>query len=165
MFAKQHKDVNYRSLPVSATVLATLTPSLAQWHDVLLLLQSRVDDIDDVGYGQPRLGNVGRDDNLALVIRGKVEDLTLLDVGEVSVERGGEDLRDGLKISAWQDTLAALFSALPRTDLVDPGWELLIALLQTLDQTVNFFLACDGHRHRSLSALAEWAACTSSNTD
>jgi hypothetical protein len=162
----KHKTVNYRSLPASATVVARLTSSLAQRHDVLLLLQPRVDDVDDVRDGQPRLGNVGRDDDLALVIRGSVEDLTLLDVGEVSVERGGEDLRDCVRVSAWRDKLAAhCFSTLPRTDLVDAGWELLIALLQTLDQTVNFFLACDGHRHRSLSALAEWAACTSSNTD
>lgn len=122
----KHKDVNYRCLSVSATVLARLTPSLAQWHDVLFLLQPRVDDVDDVRDGQPRLGNVGRDDNLALVVRGSVEDLTLLDVGEVSVERGGEDLRGCYKVSAWRDTLAALFSALPVLTSSIPGGSCLL---------------------------------------
>jgi hypothetical protein len=118
----KHKNVNYRCLPASAPVLARLTPSLAQWHDVLLLLQSRVDDVDDVRDGQPRLGNVGRDDNLALVVRGSVEDLTLFDVGEVSIERGGEDLRGCYKVSAWENALAPLFFGASRTDLVDAGW-------------------------------------------
>jgi hypothetical protein len=122
----KHKNVNYRSLPASATVLARLTPSLAQWHDILLLLQPRVDDVDDVRDGQPRLGNVRRDDNLALVVRGSVEDLTLLDVGEVSVERGGEDLRGCYRRSAWQDTLGALFSALPVLTSSIPGGSCLL---------------------------------------
>lgn len=60
------------------------------------------------------------------MVRGEVEDLTLLDVGEVSVERGGEDLRDGLKISAWQDTLAALFSALSVLTSSMPGGSCLL---------------------------------------
>jgi hypothetical protein len=118
----KHKNVNYMSLPASAAMLARLTPSLAQWHDVLLLLQPRVDDVDDLGYGQPRLGNVGRDNDLALVVRGSVEDLTLFDVGEVSIERGGEDLRGCYKVSAWENALAPLFFGASRTDLVDAGW-------------------------------------------
>jgi hypothetical protein len=122
----KHKTVNYRSLPASATVVARLTSSLAQRHDVLLLLQPRVDDVDDVRDGQPRLGNVGRDDDLALVIRGSVEDLTLLDVGEVSVERGGEDLRGYYKVSAWKNALAAVFSALPSLTSSIPGGSCLL---------------------------------------
>lgn len=122
----KHKNVNSRSLPASATVLARLTPSLAQWHDILLLLQSRVDDVDDVRDGQSRLGNVGRDDNLALVVGGRVEDLTLFDVGEVSIERGGEDLRDSYRRSARRDTLAASFSELSVLTSSIPGGSCLL---------------------------------------
>jgi hypothetical protein len=51
-----------------------------------------------------------------------------------------------------------------RTDLVDPGWELLVALFQTLDQTIDLFLACSFRQRQPLSALNKWATCTSSNS-
>lgn len=34
----KNKNINYRCLPASAAMLARLTSSLAQWHDILFLL-------------------------------------------------------------------------------------------------------------------------------
>jgi len=78
--------------PTRCEALRQLTASLAERYDVLFLLQPRIHHVDNVRDGQPGLGDIGRDDNLALVIRGRVEHLTLFDVGQVAVQRSGEDL-------------------------------------------------------------------------
>lgn len=122
--------------PSVDAILEGLTPPRihTQRNDVFLLLQPRIHDVDDIGDRQPRLGNIGRDDNLSPVIRRGVEDLTLFHVGQVAVERG-------------------------REDLVDPGWELFVALFQALDQAVDLFLACDVGMQHALSVSARSWRC------
>ena len=78
---------------------------------VLLLTQTRIDDVLDPGDGDTRLGDVGSEDDLPRSRRSRFEDLGLL--GTESRSHEGMD-RD-LKVKEWnRETMASAYA--PRKD-------------------------------------------------